>query len=102
MANARVVVGCVDGRIACLSASDGDPVWSAQSAEEVLGSPAITGSVVYIGSKDGALYAFDLNTGEQLWRHQTAYGVYSSPAVADGILYVGLDYYNLAAMAPVD
>ncbi|MCE5237279.1 PQQ-binding-like beta-propeller repeat protein [bacterium] len=102
VANGRVVVGCVDGRIACLSAADGDPVWSAQSAEEVLGSPAITGSVVYIGSKDGALYAFDLNTGEQLWRHQTAYGVYSSPAVADGILYVGLDYYNLAAMVPVD
>jgi len=102
LAGGRLVVGCVDGRIACLSASDGDPMWSAQSAEEVLGSPAITGDVVYIGSKDGSLYAFDLNTGEQLWRHQTAYGVYSSPAVADSTLYIGLDYYNLAALVPVD
>jgi len=102
LAAGRLVVGCVDGRIACLSASDGDPVWSAQSAEEVLGSPAITGGVVYIGSKDGSLYSFDLQTGEQLWRHQTAYGVYSSPAVADGTLYLGLDYYDLAAMVPVD
>ena len=57
---------------------------------------------MYIGSKDGALYGFDVNTGEQLWRHQTAYGVYSSPAVADNMLYIGLDYYNLAALVPVD
>lgn len=98
----RLVVGTVDGRIVCLSMADGDPVWSAQTAEEVLGSPAITGNVVYVGSKDGSLYAFDLASGEHLWRHQTAYGVYSSPAVADSILYIGLDYYNLAALAPVD
>jgi hypothetical protein len=42
--------------------------WSFRTGGMVIGSPTVTGGVVYVGSDDGNFYAIDQGTGAQKWK----------------------------------
>jgi outer membrane protein assembly factor BamB len=88
VANGYVFVGCWDGHVYCLSASNGELLWN-HSGHEFDSSPAIDNGFVYIGSDDGYVYCLDIATGTTFWRTEIGGAVRSSPAVVDGRVYVG-------------
>jgi outer membrane protein assembly factor BamB len=71
--------------------------WAVELGDEVSGSPAIAGDLVFVGSVDGSLRALDVNTGEERWREKTAFGIYSSPAIAGDMVLVAMGYYDVWA-----
>ena len=97
LSDARLVVGCMDGKVYAIDREDGSLAWAFETDDEILASPAIAGNVVYAGSKDGGLYALTLEGGDELWRYATSYAVYSSPATAEQMIVLGMQYYDVVA-----
>ncbi|MEN6370902.1 MAG: PQQ-binding-like beta-propeller repeat protein [Armatimonadota bacterium] len=81
----RVVFGCMDGKVYCLNAATGNPIWAYQTTASglqdkdgvveparVLASPTVdSNGVVYIGNESNRVYALDGTTnninGSLLW-----------------------------------
>ena len=102
-AEGMVYAGSESGRFYALDAVTGELVWSRESMEWGLQSPAVVDGVLYAESSDGHLRALDAATGEDIWQFQKGYfaGV-PSFTVDDGVLYVGaLDGGVYAFTAPV-
>ncbi|HUT67064.1 MAG TPA: PQQ-binding-like beta-propeller repeat protein [Dehalococcoidales bacterium] len=72
-----------------MDAATREVLWSFETGDAVVSSPAVAGSAVYAGSQDGRLYAVDRATGAKLWDGLTGDKITSSPAVANGSVYVG-------------
>ena len=84
----RVVAATTDGRIYCLSGTDGEPLWKAE-LEGIPAAPTIADGRVVV-SVDGTLYLLDLTTGRTLVSRPIA-DLITSPAVAAGRIVVGAD-----------
>jgi PQQ-dependent dehydrogenase (methanol/ethanol family) len=82
VANGRVFLAALDGRLIALDASSGKPVWSVRTTDPakpytITGAPRIAGDKVIIGN-GGAEYgvrgyvtAYSIATGKQVWRFYT-------------------------------
>ena len=72
--------------------------WSFHTGGMVIGSPTVTGGVVYVGSDDGNFYAIDQGTGTQKWKFAAKSRVPSTPAVVGGMVYFTAYDGNLYAL----
>jgi len=91
ISSGRVYIGTDDGRLACLNASDGSLIWSAEVDSSVRSSPLVAGDRVYLGSHRGVVYALNRSDGSEIWRYETGAYLMSSPSFSDGVLYIGSD-----------
>lgn len=64
------------------------PLWSFRCEDEVRGTPAIEGGVLYVGSYDNNLYALNSTSGD-MWKFPTEGGIVSQPLLHEGVVYVG-------------
>jgi glycosidase/outer membrane protein assembly factor BamB len=81
-----VYFGGTDWNVYAVDTATGDLLWTFETGDQVIASPALTDGTVYVGSTDGRFYALDASDGSVRW--QTPLGVMiSSPAVADGAVY---------------
>ncbi len=97
VADGRVYVGSMDGRLRCLGAADGRVLaeWNARSP--ILTCPAVAGSHVYVVTQNGMLYGLDSRTLAPVWEaclwtkppDPGEDHFLSSPVVANGHVYVG-------------
>ena len=71
------------------------PVWKFSCEDEIRGTPALKGNVLYIGSYDYNLYALKADTGEFIWKYPTDGGVVSTPAIHNGNVYFGSEDHRL-------
>jgi parallel beta-helix repeat protein len=89
VADGKVYVGSVDGRVYCLDSLTGTQIWNYTTGWYVYSSPAVVDGRVYVGSDDNRTYCLDASTGVQLWNYTTGGYIHSSPTVADGRVYIG-------------
>lgn len=89
VAGGRVYVGADNGRLYCLSASDGKQLWTARTDGAIVSSPTVTDQIVYVGSVDRCMYAFSIADGALLWRVRTRGPVLAPPLVYAGRVYFG-------------
>ena len=90
-------VGALNGKVYCLSTSDGKVKWSYQTGGQIGGSPAYADGLVYIASTDRNLYAFDASNGSVEWtwttpktgRGSRTMFFVGTPTIADGKLFIG-------------
>jgi outer membrane protein assembly factor BamB len=65
-------------------------IWSYETKDTILSSPAIAGGVVYAGVGNGELIALDFATGKLRWKYSTKSFIdESSPAVGSNAVYIG-------------
>ena len=78
----KLYLGALDGRLICLDAATGKPLWEKQTTDTtrpytITGAPRIVRGKVIIGNGGaefgvrGYFSAYDANTGEMLWRFYT-------------------------------
>jgi outer membrane protein assembly factor BamB len=75
------------------------PTWSVPTtSDKIVGSAAVTDTLVYVGIGDKGVRAYDRKTGTERWVYSdTAYGVWSAPVVVGDTLYfASLDHYLYA------
>ncbi len=88
----KVYVATFDGRLVALDASNGKPVWTAQTVDPdkmyaISGAPRVGRGLVYIGNSGGEfggrgyVSAYDAESGALVWRFYTVPG---DPAKPDG------------------
>ena len=81
----KVYVGTIDGRLICLDAKSGTPVWATVTADQsqpyaITGAPRIAKGMVIIGNAGaefgvrGYLSAYEAETGKLIWRTYTVPG----------------------------
>ncbi len=91
MADGRVFISTLDGRLIALDAKTGSPIWSTMTvvpgkAYTITGAPRAAGGLVYIGNGGaelgvrGYVSAYDQQTGKLVWRFYTVPG---DPRVKD-------------------
>ena len=100
VANGRVFLAALDGRLIALDAKTGKPIWSVQTTDPtkpytITGAPRVAKDKVIIGN-GGAEYgvrgyvtAYSIASGQQLWRFYTVPGDPNAPpdgAASDAIL----------------
>ncbi|MFN2376770.1 MAG: PQQ-dependent dehydrogenase, methanol/ethanol family [Candidatus Binatia bacterium] len=93
----RLYLGAFDGRLICLDAATGKPIWEKQTTDTsraytITGAPRIVKGKVVIGNGGGEFgvrgyfSAYDAETGEMLWRFHTVpaskHGPFEHPALA--------------------
>jgi len=89
VADGRVYVGVMNGKMYCLDALTGAQQWVYQAGGPIPHTAAVAGGRVYFGALDGKVYALDAANGAVVWIYQTGGPVYSAPAVVDGALFIG-------------
>ena len=94
----RLFVGTHAGRVVCLDAAEGRPIWQYSSGDSVLAAPAVDAGRVYFGSYDGSVQALDASTGALLWKRDTGKPVVSTPAIAGDRVVVGSRSYDLLGL----
>ncbi len=89
VANGRIFVGTLDGRLAAIAADTGADLWHAQTGGAILGTAAIAGDTIFVGSQDGLIHAYNVATGAEQWTYATNGGIWAAPLVVDDIVTVG-------------
>jgi outer membrane protein assembly factor BamB len=81
------------------AAAEVKPVWAFKCEDELRGSPAVSGGVVYIGAYDNNLYAVNAADGNLLWKYATDGGLPGSPAVYQDLVFIGSEDRRLHAVS---
>jgi outer membrane protein assembly factor BamB len=105
VADGRVYVGTLGGRLVALDAETGDVLWSrptdALKGDSVWTSPAVADGVVYFAANrpTAVIYALDAATGDTVWTASPNFSIIiSSPVVADGVVYLAFNDHSLFAL----
>jgi outer membrane protein assembly factor BamB len=85
----RIYLGCMDGKVRCLTASNGEPLWDFTGWWAGVHSPTLDDGKLFIGSSDYKVYCLDAFSGKYIWSYITEGNINSAPAVADGRVYIG-------------
>ena len=101
-ASGKVFVVTTDGRLYCLSGSDGEEVWSQRGLPDrtsILSniSPAVAGTTLVVPYSSGEITAYNIETGRPVWRDSLATARRGStlrsmanpgrPVIANGVVY---------------
>ncbi len=65
------------------------PIWTFECEDEIRGTPALHGGVLYVGAHDSNLYALDAENGRFLWKFPTHGAIVGRPLVADNLIFFG-------------
>jgi outer membrane protein assembly factor BamB len=107
--SSSLYVGALDGKVYCLSTTDGSIKWSYQTNGPIGGSPAYANGKIYIASTDRNLYALDATSGTLEWKWTTPkVGTGSrqmffvgTPTIAEGLLWIGGGGRSVTPAGPI-
>jgi outer membrane protein assembly factor BamB len=116
-ANGKVFVVTTEGRLYCLSATDGEEVWSQRGLPDrtsILSniSPAVSGKTLVVPYSSGEISAYDIETGRPLWRDSLATSKRGSsfnsmanpgrPVISNGVVYAAGNSGRMIATSKKD
>jgi outer membrane protein assembly factor BamB len=93
VAGGRVYVPDVAGRVHCVDAESGKPVWVYETQAETWGSILAADGKLYFGTRQGFLVMAAGDGPKVLSRVRLGSPVYSTPVAANGVLYVASQQY---------
>ncbi len=99
----KLFVGCKDGTLLCIAATDGKTAWKAQMFGEVRAGPVMADNRIAAGTWGGDVATFDIESGKREWL-----GEFSSPVLRLAVspdkqtLYAGMNDGTLCQLATKD
>lgn len=88
VADGRVLVGDIEGRVAALDADSGNELWRVETGVRVGSAVGAGEGMAVFGSLDGDVVALDIDSGAERWRGKVSSEVLAQPAVARGVVVV--------------
>lgn len=89
VADGKAYIGGFDGYIYSIIIKDGS-IKKLDTGSAIVGSPVVSGDLVFVGNSDGELHALHLDLSPQAeWVFKTEGKIWATPAVDDGVVYVG-------------
>ncbi|MHC4858749.1 MAG: PQQ-binding-like beta-propeller repeat protein, partial [Planctomycetota bacterium] len=92
VADGVLVVGTRDRRIRGFRESDGQPLWTVNTGDEVIGSPTIHQGRAYVCVSDGTLRCLGVESGASAWTYTSTGTHMSSPVASGSTLYFGAGF----------
>jgi outer membrane protein assembly factor BamB len=94
VAEGKVYVGAMDGKLYCLNADTGNIAWTIQTTGAILSTPTyIAGDGIYFASVDGFVLKVNPSSGSVIWNVSTPIGLdigmEGSAAVGNGMVVIG-------------
>ncbi|MDB5251331.1 MAG: metallophosphoesterase [Flaviaesturariibacter sp.] len=65
------------------------PVWTYQSAANIISTPVVVNGLAIVGNQDGTVEALSMKNGRRAWTYQTRGPIFSSPAASGGRIVFG-------------
>ena len=89
--NGKVIFGSRDGKLYCLSSTDGKLLWRMDHEFSwIISTPAIKDNILVTGTSDGRfIQGINVQDGKEIWRYNTQLVVWSSPLIIDDKVYEG-------------
>ena len=69
--------------------NDGKKLWNYQSANRIVGTPAVKDGIVVFGSADHAIYGIKAKNGKRKWKINTQGAVLGAVTIDNDIAYIG-------------
>lgn len=69
--------------------------WKFECEDEIRGTPAYSGGIIFVGAYDNNLYSLNAATGEFIWKFATEGGIVSRPVAVEGNIYIGSEDQRL-------
>ena len=89
VADGRVFIGDMDGKVYGLSLEDGRTLWVGENSGGTCAALAVAGQVVVATSISGGIIAFDVATGQKRWHVPTPKAITGAPLVVGGNVFSG-------------
>jgi len=96
VAGGRVYAADIAGRLHCLDADTGKPLWVYETHAEMWGSPFVADSKVYFGTKTHFFIMAAASEAKLLSKVRMSSAVYGTPIAADSVLYIPSDHWLYA------
>jgi hypothetical protein len=100
VANGRVFVGDMDGRVYAISLDDGGTLWTGENPGGTCAALAVTGEVVVGTGIAGGITGLDVGTGAERWRVETPKAITGAPLVLRGKVFSGCHDGKVYAVDP--
>ena len=88
VADGRVLVGDLEGKVVAIDAASGSELWQVESAVRIASAAGVGDGLAVFGGMDGEVIALDLETGAERWRSSVSSEVLAAPALARGVVVV--------------
>lgn len=88
VADGRVYVGDLEGRVLALDAGSGAERWVAETGVRVGATIGVGEGLAVVGGLDGEVIALDATSGSERWRTRVSSEVIAAPAIARGLVVV--------------
>lgn len=88
VADGRVYVGDLEGRVLALDASSGAELWSVDTGIRIGSTIGVGDGLLVLGGLDGEVVALDAAGGAERWRARVSSEVLAAPAIARGVVVV--------------
>ncbi|MEM7774988.1 MAG: PQQ-binding-like beta-propeller repeat protein, partial [Pseudomonadota bacterium] len=85
----RIWIGAEDGKLHCVDATNGRPIWTFQTRSNIWSSPCVIEDKVIIGSRDYRVYCLDAESGAEVWNVRLDGRILGTPCIVDGRIWVG-------------
>lgn len=88
VANQRIYVADIDGRIQALDATNGKRIWSTDADSRITGGPGFGENTVLVGTSEAEAISFSALDGEEQWRTTVSSEILSAPQKAHNTVVV--------------
>lgn len=94
----KVFVGDDMGYLTCYALKSGKKLWSFQSRQRIVGTPAVAEGIVVFGSADRNIYGLNSKDGKLLWTVKAEEPVLGAVSIDNGIAYIGASDHTFRAI----
>jgi outer membrane protein assembly factor BamB len=85
--------------IVCVDATNGQPIWSSFTGDELYVSPSYADGKLYVVTDQRHIYVLNATNGEKLGYFGTSSNSWSAPTLYEGRLYVGDNDWNVYCLS---
>jgi len=89
LADGKLLVSSLDGRLYALNPDTGAKIWEFDAKQGLVSSPKVAGDLVLVSGFGSTLYAVNLADGSEKWSFKASHWIWGDAAVDGDTAYIG-------------